>query len=271
MQMNLKTSVAKQSEVIVNFELPKSESTFGISIGKPGSVNPGTDVTTYALFDPLSLSLISSNTTKYSEHRYMEKTDLPGDDYNVTHYPANTSPSVCADACEADAKCHAWTYVIRGLPAGSGDCCLKSSVPCPVTSGDASGSCTSGAKTNTTLKNCGTSDSTSCEVHYVPPPSSDDESSYYNVTVTCGDFDDTLRLLPEETSLELRVYADATFLEAYFQQGRIAITVDATMDSSSDIAMYGDDVTVSDATTYSLRSIWVSEDDVRNAKRVYDV
>ncbi len=57
MQMNLKTSVAKQSEVIVNFELPKSESTFGISIGKPGSVNPGTDVTTYALFDPLSLSL----------------------------------------------------------------------------------------------------------------------------------------------------------------------------------------------------------------------
>ena len=118
-QMNLKTSVAKQSEVIVNFELPKSESTFGISIGKPGSENPGTKVTTY-----------------------MEKTDLPGgNDYNITHYPANTSPSVCADACEADSKCQSWTYVIRGLPAGSGDCCLKSSVPCPVTSGGASASC----------------------------------------------------------------------------------------------------------------------------------
>ena len=120
----------------------------------------------------------------------MEKTDLPGgNDYNITHYPANTSPSVCADACEADSKCQSWTYVIRGLPAGSGDCCLKSSVPCPVTSGGASASCkfvcskrenshdntptqnsnpgTSGAKTNTTLKNCGTSDSTSCEVRGV--------------------------------------------------------------------------------------------------------
>ena len=50
-QMNLKENVAKQSEVIVNFELPKSESTFGISIGKPGSENPGTKVTTYVVFE----------------------------------------------------------------------------------------------------------------------------------------------------------------------------------------------------------------------------
>ena len=111
-------------------------------------------------------------------------------------------------------------------------------------------------------------DSTSCEVHYVPPAVGND--GYYNVSVSCGSFDDTLRLLPEEKNLELRMYADATFLEVYFQQGRTAITVDAAMDSSSDVALYGDGVTVvSDATAYSLRSIWVSEDDVRNAGRVY--
>jgi sucrose-6-phosphate hydrolase SacC (GH32 family) len=249
-QMNLKSGVAKQSEVIVTFELPKTESTFGVSFGHPGSDEPGTKVTTY-----------------------MKKTDMPGSDYNVTHHPVNTSPSVCASACEADSKCKAWTYVVRGEPAGSGDCCLKSDIPCPVTSGGASQSCTSGSKTNTTLKNCGNTDTTSCEIHYVPPSTSSSSSSvneYYNVSVSCGSFDDTLRLLPEETDLELRIYSDATFLEAYFQQGRIAITAVATMDSSSDVTMYADsDVSVSSATAYSLRSIWVSEDEVRNAARVY--
>ena len=246
-QMNLKSGVAKQSEVIVTFELPKTESTFGVSFGHPGSDEPGTKVTTY-----------------------MKKTDMPGSDYNVTHYPVNTSPSVCASACEADSKCKAWTYVVRGEPAGSGDCCLKSDIPCPVTSGGASQSCTSGSKTNTTLKNCGNTDTTSCEIHYVPPSSSSSVNEYYNVSVSCGSFDDTLRLLPEETDLELRIYSDATFLEAYFQQGRIAITAVATMDTSSDVTMYADsDVSVSSATAYSLRSIWVSEDEVRNAARVY--
>jgi len=246
-QMNLKSGVAKQSEVIVTFELPKTESTFGVSFGHPGSDEPGTKVTTY-----------------------MKKTDMPGSDYNVTHYPVNTSPSVCASACEADSKCKAWTYVVRGEPAGSGDCCLKSDIPCPVTSGGASQSCTSGSKTNTTLKNCGNTDTTSCEIHYVPPSSSSSVNEYYNVSVSCGSFDDTLRLLPEETDFELRIYSDATFLEAYFQQGRIAITAVATMDKSSDVTMYADsDVSVSSATAYSLRSIWVSEDEVRNAARVY--
>ena len=40
--------------------------------------------------------------------------------------------------------------VCRGEPAGSGDCCLKTAVPCP----HKLGTCTSGAKTATTLPVC---------------------------------------------------------------------------------------------------------------------
>jgi sucrose-6-phosphate hydrolase SacC (GH32 family) len=35
---------------------------------------------------------------------------------------------------------------------------------------------------------------------------------------------DTLRILSTETSVELRVFYDATFAEAFFQQGRVAMT-----------------------------------------------
>jgi hypothetical protein len=61
----------------------------------------------------------------------MAGTDLPGEDYRITHLPPKTDPKHCEALCAADSKCKAWTYVIRGTPAGSGDCCLKTAVPCP--------------------------------------------------------------------------------------------------------------------------------------------
>ena len=38
-------------------------------------------------------------------------------------------------------------------------------------------------------------------------------------------FSDTLRISPAEDSIELRVFVDQTFHEAYWQNGRVAMTV----------------------------------------------
>ena len=35
---------------------------------------------------------------------------------------------------------------------------------------------------------------------------------------------DTLRVLPSETKVSLRIFLDATMIEAYFQNGRVAMT-----------------------------------------------
>jgi len=105
--LGLAKGFAKQSEVVASFTLPSTVATFGITIGD-GATPSGKKVDTF-----------------------MAKTDMPGGDYNVTHYPAHTDPKVCEAACNADAKCKSWTYVIRGQPAGSGDCWLKGGTPCP--------------------------------------------------------------------------------------------------------------------------------------------
>merc|ERR1719502_1781022 len=138
--------------------------------------------------------------------------DMAGNDYNQTLYPPDTPASVCQAACDADDKCDSWTYVIRGSPEGSGDCCLKTGNPCPTNNG----ACTSGSKVAKDLPGCSSSTSTVvCEVDYTPP--TDDAASYYEVPVSCGGKKDTLRLLPSESSLELRIFSDWTFIEAYFQ------------------------------------------------------
>ena len=90
--------------------------------------------------------------------RYMPETNLNGGDYNKNastgrHHPAGTDPKVCQAECDKAAECVAWTYVIRGAPAGSGDCCLKKQGAtgheaklslCPKTNAK---TCTSGVKT----------------------------------------------------------------------------------------------------------------------------
>ena len=63
---------------------------------------------------------------------------LDGGDYNKAatsgrHLPPGTDPKVCQAECDAAAECVAWTYAIRGAPAGSGDCCLKKMAPTKIT------------------------------------------------------------------------------------------------------------------------------------------
>lgn len=239
--------VVKQSELLVAFDVPSTAATFGVTIGKSGAAPSGVPVSTF-----------------------MPKTDMPGGDYSVTHHPAGTDAKVCEQACLADAKCQAWTYVIRGQPSGSGDCCLKDSQPCPSTSG-AAAQCTSGARANATLPQCGGGggDSTSCTVAFTPATNA--SAPFNEVPVTCGGFKDTLRLLPTETTVELRVYTDWTFTEAFFQNGRVAMTIAAGADDSADVSLTSDaDVTVASATLYPLKSIWTTPDAVRKAPRVYN-
>ena len=79
--------------------------------------------------------------------RLMQNTDLKGADIRGQtkhHAPGDPQfgPIACQAACDALADCKSWTWVIRGNPKGSGDCCLKNGIPCPV----AEPGMTSGAK-----------------------------------------------------------------------------------------------------------------------------
>jgi hypothetical protein len=55
----------------------------------------------------------------------MKHTDMPGGDYNVSHYPAHTDPAVCEAACHADAKCK-----VRALPYLSHSVCETHTYTC---------------------------------------------------------------------------------------------------------------------------------------------
>merc|ERR1719414_2859997 len=67
-----------------------------------------------------------------------------------------------------------------------------------------------------------------CQVEYSPP--GDKSKPIHEVPVSCGKLRDVLRLTPGEKTVELRIFADATFLEAYFQRGRVVMTVRHKMD-----------------------------------------
>lgn len=242
--LKIKANVTRQGEIVASFTIPSQAATFGITIGN-GATPSGPVV-----------------------KRYMAKTDMPGGDYNVTHYPKGTDPTVCQKACDDQAKCNAWTYVIRGDPAGSGDCCLKTSVPCPTTGG-AGPSCTSGAKKEATRPDCGGTGGTSiqCTVDYTPPAAG---ASYVDVPVACGSVKDTLRLLTSEKEVEIRVFADWTFVEAFFQRGRVGMTQNLALTSDADFSLTSTQALSAHAEVYPMGSIWVTPEDVKNAKRVYN-
>ena len=233
LDLGLDAGVARQSEVLVSFALPSAKATLGVTVGSASG--SGTSVLTY-----------------------MNATDLGGNDYNITHMPPHTAPSVCEAACAADDKCEAWTYVIRGALAGSGDCCLKSGgVPCPKGNAD----CTSGAKKKATLPGCSSAEGITCTIDYTPGATT--------VPVECGGTQDTLTLLPSESSIELRIFSDWTFIEAYFQRGRVAITKSAGMSEDTKLLVTSTTDVTADISAFPMKSIWVDPAAVRSAPRVY--
>eukprot|EP00756_Hemistasia_phaeocysticola_P019743 Hpha_TRINITY_DN15680_c1_g1::TRINITY_DN15680_c1_g1_i1::g.99886::m.99886/K01193/INV, sacA; beta-fructofuranosidase len=234
--LKIPKNVTRQSEIVASFTLPSKATTFSLLVGSGG-----------ASYTPVT--------------RMMEKTDLGGGDFNITHHAPGTDATVCQKLCDADAKCQAWTYVIRGEPAGSGDCCLKSKVPCPASNTI----CTSGAKKAANLT-CGSGSNVACSVDYTPPAAGED---YADVPVDCGGVKDTLRILASEKTLEIRVFSDWTFLEVFFQRGRVAITVDAALADDADYAIESSQSLSASATVYPIGGIWVTPDEVRKAPRVY--
>lgn len=108
-----------------------------------------------------------------------------------------------------------------------------------------------------------------CVVDYTPPLA--DQAPFHEVVVQCNKVKDTLRLLPNEKHLNMRIFADATFLETYFQAGRVAMTVLLPLSDSSGVGLTSSAPVRASVSVYPMKSIWVSPEDVRKQPRVYDI
>ena len=220
-------SDAEQAEVLATFALPRAAATFGV--GVLGAlevfvefVPGGADATGLAAARPWQVRVGVRPAGPNSTHpaspdtpvtRFMAETDLNGGDYNKAaavgrHLPPGTDPRVCQAECDAAAECVAWTYVIRGEPAGSGDCCLKKMAPtgsepplslCP----HHAATCTSGVKTPRNVSGCAGGGKGG----------------------KGGAAEARLSLLPADEELEIRVFTDHTIVEVFFAKGRVALTL----------------------------------------------
>ena len=119
-----------------------------------------------------------------------------------------------------------------------------------------------------TIGELGYQSSLSCHIDY--KPQTNHSAPFNELPVECGSSSDTLRVLPTETSISLRVFLDATFIEAFFQRGRVAITEVVALTDATQIAITASaDAKLRSAVVYPIKSIWVSPEEVRNAPRVY--
>jgi len=226
--------VGSQSEVSATFAVPAKATTFGIGMLTKNGL-PTYEA--YVQFTPAGDAAtgvsgswqvgVGVRPAGTSLSRYMNNTDISGGDYNKTHYPSRTDPEVCQAACDADAACVAWTYVIRGEPAGSGDCCLKSAVAC---ASDGRHVCTSGVKT---AQPCGSSDLAST----------------------------TLGLLPSDKTIDIRIFTDNVLAEVYFMNGRVALTVPVQTTDEGDFTVFASEaLSVQHVEAWQVSSIWITPD-----------
>lgn len=134
---------AAAADIELFFDMPKFNTEISIAVGggsffiSVAPPVPGPDPT-------MSAVGFSSPPRTANVSTFMAGINLPGNDYSITHHGPQFGASGCESSCSKDVKCLAWTWVVRGLgPSGSGDCCLKSAVPCPKAH---IATCTSGAK-----------------------------------------------------------------------------------------------------------------------------
>ena len=259
---------AQQAEVLATFAMPANEAaTFGVgilgvleafvefvpaptghSVGglRSGATSPSRQV---------RVGVRARNTTVPGGalvKRYMVETDLMGGDYNKNshrHFPPGTNPELCQAECDAAEECVAWTYVIRGEPKGSGDCCLKkmgatghekSLNLCP----HHAPACTSGLKVPRHVTHC-------------------DNSGERGATAA----EAQLSLLPTDKELEIRVFTDHTILEVFFVDGRVALTTPLPPMGQDDDAGFElftsakQEIAVTVA-AWQVGEIWVSPDSI---------
>lgn len=107
-----------------------------------------------------------------------------------------------------------------------------------------------------------------CNVHFHSDVNT--TAPFYEVPVSCAGRTDALRLLPTEKTVQIRVLADASLVEVYFQAGRVAMTIGSNLDNTSQVALVADKaMTLPSTAVYPMRSIWVAPEEVRKAPRVY--
>ena len=71
--------------------------------------------------------------------------------------------------------------------------------------------------------------------------------------------------------LQVRIFTDVTFVEAFFGGGRAAMVVVGSFDNSSSVALTSTaPVDAAQADVYAMNGIWTSPDAVRKAPRVYN-
>ena len=102
-------------------------------------------------------------------------------------------------------------------------------------------------------------------VDYRPPES----DGIAEVQVGSGSTTAVLRLLPDDTTIDLTIYVDNTFAEAFWMGGRVAMTVvTKTSGGHDDVAVSASHpgITAS-ADAWQVGSIWVTPDEVRRTPR----
>ena len=102
----------------------------------------------------------------------------------------------------------------------------------------------------------------SCSIDYLPPPAD-------SAAVTCDGYKHQLKLSPSDTAIQVRVFVDNVFSEAYFQGGRVVMTLPAQpcVKCAMYVSASGSDVASVSATVHRVNSIWVAPADVLRAER----
>ena len=186
---------------------------------------------------------------------------LGGADYSITKHPVGWTAADCQTLCDGQAKCKAWVWAVRGRPAGSGDCCLKEAVPCPVPRPPLPGvTVTSGAKV-AGLQHCCECTKQHCDCPHgisahgqatkrPPPP----------IALAT----DTLQLLPSDTTLDMRIFTDNGLVEVYWMKGRVVMTAITPLNIRSGATLIGttDTNTTASAKVWEMGGIWTSPERV---------
>lgn len=105
------------------------------------------------------------------------------------------------------------------------------------------------------------------------PPDANSNSSWYEVQVGVrfgsSQIEDTLRLLPDETTVTIRLFVDHTLSEVFFQHGRVVMTHAIAATDDSDLAIHIRGAAGSASwKVWQMKSIWVSPETVLETPRM---
>ena len=181
-------------ELVFNVSAPAADGSRRVGV---------TDVATAKHLPPVPVQLT----------RWMNDTDLFAGDYALTHHPPSSGDTAktCQALCDADAKCAAWVWAVRGVPTGAADCVLKKSTfGCPGAASTRAHPCAPCALT------AGVKVPGACTAQQPKTP-----ATSFEVTVQKG-----------EGVLDVRVLVDRPVVEVFVQGGRGAFVAASNFSAS---------------------------------------